>query len=181
MTPTTSSPCKAIDETCRKMMRGLEDAERQALKGSRGVREAHSEKQDLSDHLASELVRWRARLQETWLARGAEPDPAMGLSQRGRQHDGLPQPEEPPVQTRDPQGQAALSPLSQPAGHPCFATLLLMSNTSISFISEQLGLKDPAVTVEHYARWLPGSNQAAMNVLPGDAGERLSVEVEPVY
>ena len=49
--------------------------------------------------------------------------------------------------------------------------LLLMSNTSISYISEQLGHKDPTVTVEHYARWLPGSNQAAMNVLPGAAGD----------
>ena len=54
-----------------------------------------------------------------------------------------------------------------------------MSNTSISNISEQLGHKDPTVTVEHYARWLPGSNQAAMNVLPGAAGDRLSVEVKP--
>ena len=48
-----------------------------------------------------------------------------------------------------------------------FATLLLMANVSLTYISEQLGHKDPSVAVEHYARWLPGSNRAAMDVLPG--------------
>ena len=47
-----------------------------------------------------------------------------------------------------------------------FATLLLMANTPLSYISEQLGHRDPRVTVEHYAKWLPGSNREAMNALP---------------
>lgn len=33
--------------------------------------------------------------------------------------------------------------------------------------------------VEYYARWLPSSNQAAMNVLPGAADEQVSVEAGP--
>ena len=125
-------------------------------RGKRGV--------DMSDFLLSELKRWKTKLKKYWLTKGQNDIPDWVFPNRvgnmtdthnlkNRQFKKIIQ-------------KAGLRSIPFHSLRDSFATLLLMANTPLSYISEQLGHRDPRVTVEHYAKWLPGSNRKAMNVLP---------------
>lgn len=53
-----------------------------------------------------------------------------------------------------------------------FATLLVMNGESLAYVRDQLGHSSITLTVNVYTHWVPGSNRAAVNKLPG-------LEVQP--
>ena len=108
--------------------------------------------------------------------KGSEPDSGVGLSQPIGQDARHAEPQKPPVPACAAQAKLHYIPFH--CLRDTFATLLLMANVPLTYISEQLGHKDPSVTVEHYARWLPGSNREAMDVLPGPDVESAKERVE---
>jgi len=119
---------------------------------------------DMSDFLLTELQRWKTKLKEHWLAKGHNEIPEWVFPNKvGKMTD-----------THNLKNRQ-FKKIIQKAGlhsipfhclRDTFATLLLMANVPLTYISEQLGHRDPRVTVEHYAKWLPGSNREAMNALP---------------
>ena len=120
---------------------------------------------DMSELLCAEMKRWRTQLQKEWLAKGFSEIPKWVFpNQVGRMLDldNLKN-----RQYKRLLRKAKLRYIPFHCLRDTFATLLLMAKVPLTYISEQLGHKDPSVTVEHYARWLPGSNREAMDVLPG--------------
>ena len=47
-----------------------------------------------------------------------------------------------------------------------FASILLMNNESIAYVSKQLGHSSIKMTVDTYGHWIPGANRQAVNKLP---------------
>lgn len=47
----------------------------------------------------------------------------------------------------------------------CYASQLLMTGAPVSYVAQQLGHKDPRVTVTHYAKWIPGEGREFLRVL----------------
>ena len=119
---------------------------------------------DMSDFLSSELQLWKRELKKYWLAKGHNEIPEWTFPNRkGNMTDTHNLKNR---QYRKVIEKAGLRHIPFHCLRDTFATLLLMANTHLSYISEQLGHRDPRVTVDHYAKWLPGSNREAMNTLP---------------
>lgn len=118
---------------------------------------------DMSTALVTELKAHRQALRKVWLKKGKPMPDWVFPSPAGNILD--------MQNLKQRQFKAALKAAELPdiAFHSLrdtFATLLLMSGQRIEYVSAQLGHRNIKVTQDSYAKWQPGTNRGAMEVLP---------------
>src|SRR5262249_25846355 len=114
---------------------------------------------DMSRQLRAELRLWRRRLRLVWLAYGQQ-QPVVWVFPSDA---GTPLDESNVRKAVNPGLDAG--ELHRRGPHQMrhtFASVLLQKGAPITYVSQQLGHKDPSITLRVYAHWLPDASRARL-------------------
>ena len=144
---------------------------RSIVRGQQTTPKNHQQRRvDLSPQLRAVLRRWRAQQSAAWLERGESRPAWVFPSSTGTALD-------------ESKARKALNQILDKAGlhrrgphqmRHTFASLLLQAGVPITYVSQQLGHRDSAITLRVYAHWLPQvGGEKGVDRLDSDAPGRI--------